>query len=220
MRRLQAVLLPLLAGALGDSAAEAQTCVGLPSFDAGALRLNVSAQFPDSAKAYLIGLGAGKPDGPFATAGVGRVSFVDLEERATLGFVEAGYQIPLPGGVELCPLVGGQLGRGPDDALFRLTVRSRGWAAGGAIGTTLPAGPVALGPNLAVRYEWFSQEVEEEGIGAETSTFDGSVLDLGLAVILGGRLSLQPLVHVPLSGDDGGTTLGLFGSLAFGLPGG
>lgn len=149
-----------------------------------------------------------------------RASFDGLDGSATGAFAEAGWQLPLPGGAELCPLVGGQLQKGPDDELLRLTVRSRGWAAGGAVGWALPAGPVALGPNLGIRWEWLSQEVAEEGIGSESSTFRATTLDLGLALIVGGRLSLQPLAHVPLSGDDEETVFGVFGSVALAVPGG
>jgi hypothetical protein len=218
MRRLLLWIVPLALGALCASSAHAQACLGLPSFEAGAIRLNVAGEFPDSATAYAIGIGAGKPDGPFGTLGAGRVSFVGIEEKATLGFVELGYQLPL-GRLQACPVVGGSLAAGPDDEAARLTVTSRGAVVGGALGLPVSAGAVTVIPNLAVRYEYLSQEVDEEGIGSETYTFDSTILDLGLALVLMDRLSVQPLAHVPLRGDDRRTSFGVFASVAFGLPG-
>ena len=57
---------------------------------------------------------------------------------------------------------------------------------------------------------------EESGIGETNKSFNSSIVDLGLGFVFGDRLSLQPLAHVPLSGDDDEVTFGVFASFSFG----
>jgi hypothetical protein len=152
------------------------------------------------------------------------VSFDDFEEKATLGFGEAGWQIPL-GPAQVCPIVGGSYAMGPNDDLTGLEVSSWSVVGGAALGYPLgSAGPVQLIPNVALRIERFSQTAEEPGFPAFKSTTNSGILDLGLALVLADRLSVQPLVHVLLNPEEGVTpaddeermSFGVFVSL--GLP--
>ena len=71
-------------------------------------------------------------------------------------------------------------------------------------------------PNAAVYYDYFTQKTEQSGIGSVTDTFNSTIVDLGLGLVFFDRLSLQPLVHIPISGDDEETTIGVFASFSFG----
>jgi hypothetical protein len=215
--RKRAILLLTIAAAAAPARGAAQECLGLPSFSHGSVRVNVAGEFPDSATAYAVGVGAGRPNGLFANLGAGRVSFEGLDEKATLGFLEFGLQYPL-GGLRFCPVVGGYFAVGPDDRVARIEVTSRAATAGAALGLPLALGSLTWVPNAAVRYEHLSQKVVEEGVGSVSETFGSSVLDLGMALIVQNRVSLQPVVHVPLHGDEEGTTLGVFLSIGFGWP--
>jgi hypothetical protein len=77
-------------------------------------------------------------------------------------------------------------------------------------------GSFALVPNVAVKYEYLSQKVSEEGLGSASYTFDYTTLDLGLALLIRDRVGIQPVAHVPLSGEDGEVSFGLFASFALG----
>jgi hypothetical protein len=217
MRRLVPLLTTVLACALGATSASAQACVGLPSFAGRPFRINGAAEFPEGAKAYAIGIGVGRANGPFATAGAGQASFDDLDGKATIVFAEAGWQIPL-GPAQLCPLGGASYAKGPNDEVIGIEASSWSVVGGGALGYPIAAGPAQLIPNVAFRFEHVSQTVTDLVLEDElTETFDGKVVDLGLALVLGNRISVQPLAHIPVGAEeDEDVTFGVFVSL--GLP--
>jgi hypothetical protein len=215
-----ALLLATAASALTAGSVAAQTCLGLPSFESGSVHVNVSGEFPDSAKASVLGVGAGRPNNLFANAGGGVVSFEGFKEKSKLGFLEIGYQIPLSG-FQLCPVAGGTIAVGPDDPIYGLTVTSRSASFGGAVGRSVDAGStLSLIPNVAARYNYASVKVNvDDGLNpaeSATTTSNSSVLDLGLALLFKERISVQPLVHVPLSGDDDDPSFGVFASFGLG----
>jgi hypothetical protein len=217
MRKVQQVLLAMVLTAAIATQASAQACLGMPSFEGRSVHLNAGGEFPDSARAYTIGLGAGKPNGLFANLGGGQVSYDGLDSSARLGFLEFGFEYPLAG-LRFCPVAGGYFAMGPDDELARISVTSRAATGGIAVGYPLDVSSLTLIPNASVKYEYLNLKVEEEDVGSLSDTFQTTLLDLGLALILYQRLSIQPLLHVPLSGEDKKTSIGVFASVGFGLP--
>lgn len=193
---------------LSGSVVRAQTCLGLPSFAKGKAHVNASVDLPDSTKIYAVGLGAGTHNSLFATIGGGTIKYEGVDSNAKFGFLEFGYQIPV-GKLQVCPVAGGTFGAGPDDEFIKITSRSA--AAGAAVGVLLGSGSVGLIPNAALRYNYFSNKIEEEGIGSETDTSNETVADLGLSFVFKSRVALQPIVHVPISG--GQSSYGLFLSI-------
>jgi hypothetical protein len=213
MRKL--LILVLLAGSLYVPGASAQTCLGLPSFASGSVHLNVSGEFPDSATAYALGIGAGKANSLFGNIGGGQVSYEGLDEKTTFGFLEFGYQLPV-GRAQLCPVAGGTFGAGPDDDLTGIKVTSRSASAGGAFGLPLALGGITVIPNTALKYEYVSVEVEEADVGSTTETSNSGLLDFGLGLVFRDRFSIQPLVHIPFGGDDDEISFGVFAAFSFG----
>lgn len=217
MRKMKSLVFAVVFAPLFTSPASGQACLGLPSFESSLVHVNLSGEFPDGATGYAMGVGAGRPDALFATIGGGRVSYDGLEEKSSFGFLEFGYQYPL-GRFEFCPIMGGYLGIGPDDPSISLEVTSRAASGGGALGIPLELGALEVIPNLAIRYEYFSQKVVEEGFGSATYTFDYTTLDLALALLFDGRFGIQPIAHIPVAGDDSEVSYGLFASVALGWP--
>jgi hypothetical protein len=219
MRRIGKILLPLVVAAFSASGAAAQACLGLPSFEGKSIHFTAGGEFPDSASSYTVGLGAGKSDGLFANLGVGQVTykFADVTGKTNLGFIEFGYQLPLAG-VQICPVGGGFFGVGPDDELVRITVTQRAATGGLSAGYPIAASSVTIIPNTAVKFTHLDQKVVEEDVGEATATYDSWDLDLGLALILSGRFSVQPVMHIPLSGEETDPTIGIFASVGFSLP--
>jgi hypothetical protein len=215
MRTLKLVSLVVLAIALRAGAASAQVCLGLPSFQGGSVHLNVAAEFPDSATAFAVGIGAGRHNSLFANLGGGQVTYEGLDEKSTLGFLEFGFQFPV-GKLQLCPIAGGTFGAGPDDDLGGVKVTSSSAAAGLSLGLPLSVGMLRLIPNAGVKYEYLSVKVEDAS-GKFTENFTGGVLDLGLAFVISDRFSIQPLAHIPFGGeDDDEPSFGVFASVSFG----
>ncbi|HUE96988.1 MAG TPA: hypothetical protein VMN39_10025 [Longimicrobiaceae bacterium] len=221
MPRLLALILPVIVATLLATDAAAQACVGLPSFAGNPLHLNVAGEFPEGATGYAVGVGAGMEGGLFGNVGGGQVSYDGFEEKATLGFAELGFQLPF-GRVQACPILGAFVANGPNDPVAGLVVKSWGAAAGAAVGMPVAAGPLNLIPNAAFRFEYVSQDVEELDFFFETSTYKSTVLDLGLALLFRDRISVQPLIHIPVTSDDEETeekpSFGVFASVSFGLP--
>jgi hypothetical protein len=207
------LLLLGLAFALRASVAQAQVCLGLPSFSRTTLHLNASGEFPDSATAYAAAIGLGKDASLFGNVGAGQVSYEGYDPKATLGFVELGWQVPVSR-AQICPVAGGYYASGPNDDSFGLEIKTRGGSAGLALGVPLDLGGFSLIPNVAVRYEYSSTEYVEDGYPPDTVTAHSGLVDLGLAVLLGGRLSVQPLYHIPFNSDDTEKTIGVFLAIA------
>jgi hypothetical protein len=205
-----------VAATLHASDLAAQACLGLPSFVNGAVHLNVAAEFPDSASAFAIGVGAGRHNNLFGNLGGGQVTYEGLTEKSTLGFLELGYQVPLSR-AQLCPIVGGYFGVGPDEPDFGVKVTSRSASAGIALGLPISVNKLTVIPNAAVKYDYVSVKFEEEGADQITESATGGIVDLGLGLVLSDRFSIQPLAHIPFGGDDGEeTTFGVFASFSFG----
>jgi hypothetical protein len=166
-------------------------------------------------KAYAVGIGAGRERGLFANLGGSQVTLEGFEGKATSGFLEFGLQVPIAR-AQLCPIAGGSFGVGPDDDVAGQKVTSNGASAGIALGLPLGGRGLRVIPNAAVYYDYFTQKTEQSGIGSVTDTFNSTIVDLGLGLVFFDRLSLQPLVHIPISGDDEETTIGVFASFSFG----
>src|SRR5687767_14658649 len=136
MRTLKLVSLVVLAITLRAGAASAQVCLGLPSFQGGSVHLDAAAEFPDSATAFAVGIGAGRHNSLFANLGGGQVTYEGIDEKSTFGFLEFGFQLPL-GKMQLCPIAGGTFGAGPDDDVGGVKVTSSSAAAGFSLGLPL-----------------------------------------------------------------------------------
>jgi hypothetical protein len=216
MQKLRWVSFGLFAIVASTAAASAQVCLGLPSFETRQAHLNVAAEFPEGAKAYAVGVGAGKHNNLFANLGAGRVSYDDDGGNSNYGFLEFGYQLPL-GKLQLCPIAGGALYAGPDDDVNDIKQTARVATAGGALGLPLDAGTVRLIPNVGVKYEWVSLKIDEPLVGETKENSSGGVVDLGFAFVFKDRLSIQPLAHVFFGGDDNpDPSFGVFASVSFG----
>ena len=88
MRKLKLLSLVIVAGLACVTRAQAQACLGLPSFASGSVHLNLAAEFADSAKGYAVGIGAGRERGLFANLGGSQVTLDGFPGKATSGFLE------------------------------------------------------------------------------------------------------------------------------------
>lgn len=213
--------MPWAFGAAAPATAAAQACLGLPPFTDASFHLNVAAEFPDSARAYAVGLGAGNPGGVFLNLGGGVVEYQGSDERAVLGFAELGVQRDL-GAVQLCPVAGGYLAAGPDLEELGISSTSRGASAGLALGASWGLSMIDLIPNAAVKYELLSQKSEQEGVGRTSETTYSGIIDLGVGIAALDRFTVQPLAHIPFASEDDEISFGVFASVILPLrvPGG
>ncbi|MEN9508009.1 MAG: hypothetical protein RLZZ621_572 [Gemmatimonadota bacterium] len=181
--------------------AEAQACLGLSSFADTPVRLTGARLFPvDGTDADAVALGAGRSHGIFLSLGYARVRhgaadvFPDDDPTEQQTLFELGYQIPLGGGrVQLCPVGGAGLGKGP--VINNTDYRRRFASAGLAIGIPLNLGfGIRLAPNASARWEYL--RTTAEGLVDAGSS---GVADVGLGLIIARRLVVQPTYSMPFA---------------------
>jgi hypothetical protein len=202
--------------AAAPTAASAQVCLGLPDFNDASVHLSAAAEFPDSARSYAAGLGAGVPNGVFLNLGGGVVTYQGEEEQARFAFGELGFGRAV-GPIEVCPIAGGFFALGPD--LFDVKVTTRGGTAGLALGVPFALPLVTVIPTAAVKYDYVSQKAEQEGAGATTVITQSGLVDVGLGLLVGGRFSIQPLAHFQFAAEENAEpSFGIFASVILPLP--
>ncbi|MGH7469766.1 MAG: hypothetical protein ACRENP_17590 [Longimicrobiales bacterium] len=213
MSKLKLVVLLCAAVAVPARGVSAQSCLGLPSFVAGSVHLNAAGEFPQDAKTYAVGIGAGRPNNLFGNLGAGQVAYDLFSEKATYGFLEFGYQIPISM-AQLCPIAGGSYSIGPDDEAAGIKVKAPGATAGLALGLPISFGVFQLIPNAGVRYEYAAVTTEEAGASIK-ETFGNGVVDVGLGFVIFDRISIQPIARIRFGGDSNDRTLGVFAAFSF-----
>jgi hypothetical protein len=214
MRRL--VLLAAIVVTL-PAAARAQACLGSVSFGAVPVRLGGGAVFGKDYTGYSVALVAGKDNALFGDIGVSRTYFDGYDDTGDDVFAELGWQRALGARGQLCPVVGGSIGNGPDDDGFE--VKSHFASAGVALGMTLhPKPSMKAIPNGQLRLGYAVSDVTDEVTGKQTYTDTFGVLGLGLGLTLfNERLAIQPTVQFPFAADDNSVSYGIAFSVGIGL---
>jgi hypothetical protein len=206
MRTLKSVSLMIVLVLAQAAVANAQTCLGLPSFTSGSVHVNVLGQFPDSASGYAVGIGAGRPNNLFANIGGGQFSQDGVEGKQSYGFLEFGYQLPITrlNRAQVCPIAGGYYGQGPDDEAAGDKVTQYSATVGVAAGMAFGSSRFSAIPNLGLRYTFGSTKVDNDDVALSYDQgFSGGIVELGLAFLFLERFSIQPLVQLPFADDTG-----------------
>jgi hypothetical protein len=214
MRRL--ALMTAIAVAL-PAVARAQACRGSVSFGAVPVRLGGGAIFGKDYTGYAVSLIAGKDNSVFGDIGVSRTYFDGYDDTGDDVFAELGWQRALGARAQLCPILRGSFGTGPDDD--GLEVKSRFASAGLALGMTLrPKPSVKVIPNGSVRFGYAASDVTDQVTGKETYTDSFGVADLGFGLTLfNDRLAIQPTVQFPFAADVNAVSYGIAFSVGFAL---
>jgi hypothetical protein len=174
-------------------AANAQSCLGYPSFKRGSVRLNVGGYTSNEGKAYAGAISAGREDGVFAGIGGGYAIDDSTEVTSSAAILEGGYQINLGRFAQLCPIAGAGLIFGPYD-LDGFDYTTAIVTGGLALGVPLSVSSgVRVVPNAAVRYEYDSQkQLPVDGGESLRANQSFGVVDVGFALVFADAISLQP----------------------------
>jgi len=214
MRRLALILAIAITV---PNAARAQACLGSVSFATVPVRLGGGAIFGDGYTAYAASLVAGKENAAFGDVGVVRIYDDEFDDTEDQVFIDVGFQRPIGTRAQLCPIIGGALGTGPDDA--GTEIKSRFASAGLALGATFrPAPGVKLIPNGSLRFQYAASDVTAPGVADRTITDNYGVVGLGVGLIFfHDRLSFQPTVRLPFAAEDNSASYGLSVSVGIAL---
>lgn len=216
----------LLAAAVLPAAADAQTCLGLASFDTHPVRLGASVGSQDDLTSLGLNVNFGQRQGAFGGVGVGLTQFDDddIDEDATTISGSLGYQIPLGTntrsgrGPQVCPIgaVGYTIGPDVGNIDTRVLSLQGGFALGAPIELTpavrlTPFGALSL---LHQRLSITSDDDDNEINDNES----GGLLDLGAGLIFNDRFTIRPSLNIPIGFDEADTGFTLTLGLSFGGP--
>jgi hypothetical protein len=212
----------MLALAFGASvvipaAAQAQTCLGFPSFDNGSIRLSAGASFAKDVTGYVAGLAAGAHQGAFFGGGYARVEDKEYSASSNQAYIDAGLQFPL-GRLQLCPVLGAVFSSGPN-AINSPDEKNTAMfgAAGLAVGLSLGSGPLAVVPNVSVKWEYAQYKATYDDAAANLKeTEQSGVVDAGLGIVLWRRLSVQPTLQIPFSSANTDPVYGVLVAFSLG----
>jgi hypothetical protein len=183
------------------SEASAQTCAGLPSFDAGPYQALLGVSFTDGAQGFGAGAGLGTDD-VFAGANLGFTN-VDATDSTATSFAAnfgATFVLNERERIEACPVMSVAITSGPD--VDELDVRGVGLRAGGRLGiVAVESGNTEVVPTfgLDIAYDRLRGEVGaiETTISRETYV----IARVGVGFILNKKIGLVPALGIPLGLD-------------------
>ena len=216
MRR--ALLLSLALPFLLGNAAEAQTCVGMPSFSTGRMQVSGGGSFADGASSVAGNFGYGAARGLYGKAGIGSTSYDSYDASSFDLNLGGGYQIPLQTSrtAELCPVANLSLGSGPNDVLGGTDISSRTFAFGAAAGAVLGRNPqMQILPNASFQFA-NTHVSRDDGTNPVSGSESYAVVTLGTGFVFNSRFSLNPSINIPMGLDGGSTSFGLMGAMNFG----
>jgi hypothetical protein len=205
------------------SSARGQSCQGLSSFSTSPLQLTGEASLTGDSRAVGAGVAAGFPRGPFGQVAVANRTHENFGGSSIGVAAAAGYAVPLGSAsrVHLCPVIGGMLEMGPNNAFGSGVERSRRSAQlGVAIGTELsPVRQWNIIPSAGLFYAFQRDQAEDAG-GAVLFQIDDyyALAQLGVGLVFKSRLSLRPYVDLPLSLPSTEPTVGLTVGYSIGKP--
>jgi len=205
----------IAAAVVGVAPAQAQTCVGYPSFSAGTVRLGGDVAFQDHATQFGATGALGSTTSPlFGTLSLAGIRY-DGDASATLLDVGVGYSVPaktMPS-LEFCPVANFSHQFGPSRGEFDTSANN--FSIGAALGRSLVASPTMnVVPFADLRFVHTSVNVESDFGNVDFSDNYGS-LSLGAGIVFNKTTTLRPVVIIPIALDGGSSVFQI--SLAFNL---
>lgn len=220
--RLASFLVALGMLALPATNMEAQTCFGDASFAAGPMRLGAGLQSSDGAKSYGVNMAVGASAGAFASGGVARTKYDDIDGSGTAYGLTGGYAFDLNPArtMQVCPYAqfGHEAGPDIDAGLSILSTSVETLGVGGAVGRTVRVGPsLDLVPTVDAFYgvsrAWFTMD----GVTDSQSIRFGEI-EVGAGLVINKVLTLQPEVSIPVGVEGAKSSFGLAIAFSFGAP--
>ena len=211
--RIASFVIALGVLALSTTRVAAQTCYGDASFSAGPVRLGADVRAREDVKDYGVDMAVGAETGLFASGGIARAEYSDLDGSGTVFGLSAGYAFDLNHGrtVQFCPYVDLSHVSFPDivvgSSMLKASVDAVGF--GGSIGGTVRVGPsLDLVPFVGATYfvERFWAKLDGE---TDSESDRLGVIDVGTGFVINKVLTLQPAVSIPVGSEGAKSAVGL-----------
>jgi hypothetical protein len=201
--------------------AVAQSCQGLASFSDGRLVLSGDASLASQSSAVGGGIAYGFPQGPFGQMAVASRSHDNFGGSSLDLGAAAGYQISFgrEARVHLCPVLGGALELGPNNAFNGDVHRSRrSIQAGLSLGAEItPGRRWNVVPSFGLFYA-YQRDAARDQAGDQLFQIDDyyTMAQLGLGLVFKSTLSIRPYVDLPLWLAVGQPSVGVTLGYSFG----
>ena len=201
------------------ASADAQTCMGLAPFASGRIQVGAGAEFGNDAQAFTGALSVGSRAGAFGGVSISRASYDDPDGNATLLAGQLGWQLPLgtEGRVQLCPVGGVAYSFGPNDIESSGTDASA-WLASFGLQLGISAGTdpnFQIVPTVGAALAYLKSSFEGGFIEFDFDETFG-LLNLGLGLIMNSRVSVLPVIEVPVGLEDSDPVFGIAVTVNFG----
>ncbi len=208
------------------SVANAQVCVGTPSFSTGSARVGGNVLIGDHSKAYGAQLALGTYHDFFAVGNYSHAIDNDTSDYSSnagggaLGYV---WTLDSDNSVQLCPMIGvtaqaGSLvgmtsvGNNPQNTLDWNFGGSLGWMASESSSmSVIPA----IGASLVARS--YKAKIVTQGAPNPTTSESFGLVTATIGFVFNKRCTISPMVQIPLSETNGKTSYGVAVSYNFDL---
>jgi hypothetical protein len=225
MMRTRSVLFALAVVALPATRLSAQTCIGSASFSAGHVRIGAGLGTSDGVKSYGASLAAGANSGLYASGGLSRFEYSDIDGFGTAGSgksvaLDAGVAINLNRSrtVQFCPEVGYQHVSGPDIqyAGYTITTSARAYSYGGTFGGTVAVLPALDLVPFAGAYYVTTRATATLVTDSRSETQNYGEFDVGAGFVINKTLTLHPSVVIPFGVSGAKSTFDIGFAFNFG----
>ncbi len=191
------------------SMANAQVCVGTPSFSVGSARASGSAMFSSQSDAYGAGLALGAYKGWFVSGAFAHAKVSNSDQSSNFGGGSLGYEWTVNSApkVEVCPMVGvytqsGSLVGAIADPYSNNPQNSLEVHVGGSVGWVASSSDqLQVIPAIGVAFvsRSYKAKIVQANAPNPTTSQSFGVLDATIGFVFAKRWTLSPMVTFPTS---------------------
>lgn len=200
---------------LSARSAEAQLCVGAPSFRDNRFQVGVTAALSDGAQGVGGSFGGGGEDF-FGVAGVSVLNFSDMDSSATSvsGTLGADLQADQGGRVFVCPVGQVAFGAGPD--LGPVDISTFTLSGGGSVGVVASqTDALTVIPTFGL-FAVHTRVTAEVGGSERTDSDPSGLASIGVGFLFNRNVAIVPAVLVPFSASNGDAVFSIHLAFNFG----
>ena len=182
------------------SSAGAQTCAGRAGQEAGSIQLSGDYSAVQGVKQFSV-TGGGLGQTGFGGVTLGSISYDDFAGSTFVLGAGAGYRLPVgsSGNAEICPVISGSLGMGPNDIEGTgIDASTRSAQVGLTAGYRIAGGTdIAIIPTVGAGFTYSSFKLTDGVDSLEDSDTYGA-LSVGVGLVLGRQFTALPSVTIPV----------------------
>ncbi|HUX34188.1 MAG TPA: hypothetical protein VMV51_10000 [Gemmatimonadaceae bacterium] len=208
------------------SVANAQACVGMPSFSVGSARVGGNMLIGDNAKSYGAEAALGSHNGLFVVGNYSHAKDDNSDGSSNAGGATLGYEytVNAENQVQFCPMVGVNVQTGSLVGLTPMPNHPQNtldWHVGGSLGwTASESSSMSVIPAIGAAFvgRSYKAKIVTQGAANPSTTDSFGLVTASIGFVFNKRCTIAPMVQVPVSELNGKTAYGVAVSYNFNLP--